>query len=181
MTKKRIYVAATRQNDGKTIVSLGLMAALKKRIEKVGYIKPVGQHYLVIDGKKVDKDAVLVSQVYGLPDSLVNMSPVAVPRGFTEDYIRHGKKEILARRIKRAFHKLAQENDFILIEGTGHAGVGAVFDMSNSEVAALLHSKAIIVSIGGIGKPIDEIMLNKAMFDQKGVEVIGVIINKIQE
>jgi dethiobiotin synthase len=179
--KKRVYVAATRQNDGKTIVSMGLMAALKKRIEKIGYIKPVGQHYLVVENKKVDKDAVLIKNVYRPAGNLSDMSPVAVPRGFTENYIRHGNKVTLARRIKRAFKKIQAETDFVLIEGTGHAGVGAVFDLSNAEVASLLNSKVILVSIGGIGRPIDEVMLNKAMFDQKGVEILGVIINKVRE
>ena len=67
----------------------------------------------------------------------------------------------------------------IIIEGTGHAGVGSVVDVSNADVAALLGSKVIIVSEGGIGKCIDEIMLNKALFDVKGVEVLGVIVNKV--
>jgi len=35
------------------------------------------------------------------------------------------------------------------------------------------------VSEGGIGKSIDEIMLNKALFDLKHVEVLGVIVNKV--
>ena len=35
--------------------------------------------------------------------------------------------------------------------------------------------------MGGIGRSIDEIMLNKAVFDLKGVELVGVIINKIQQ
>jgi BioD-like phosphotransacetylase family protein len=35
------------------------------------------------------------------------------------------------------------------------------------------------VAAGGIGKPIDEIALNKALFDQSGVEVVGVILNKV--
>ena len=180
MTKK-IYIAATRQNDGKTIVSLGLFAALRKCFKKIGYIKPVGQHYMVINGKKIDKDAFLINQAYHPAGKLADSSPVAVPRGFTEAYIKHGKKEALVRRIKSAFHNIQKESDFVLIEGTGHAGVGSVFDMSNSDVASLLHSKVILVSIGGIGKPIDEIMLNKAMFDQQGVEILGVIINKVRE
>ena len=33
---------------------------------------------------------------------------------------------------------------------------------------------------GGIGRPIDEIALNKALFEQAGVEVIGAIINKVE-
>jgi hypothetical protein len=67
----------------------------------------------------------------------------------------------------------------VIIEGTGHAGVGSVFDHSNARVAKLLNSKVILVSSGGIGRPIDEIMLNKALFDKEGVKLAGVIINKV--
>ena len=42
-----------------------------------------------------------------------------------------------------------------------------------------LGAKVIIVTQGGIGKPIDEVCLNRALFEKEGVEVIGVIINKV--
>jgi len=45
----RVFIAATRQNDGKTTTSLGLLSALQKRLQKVGYIKPVGQRFVQID------------------------------------------------------------------------------------------------------------------------------------
>ncbi|NBV84081.1 hypothetical protein EBR57_08180, partial [bacterium] len=54
---KKVFVAATRQNDGKTMVSLGLFNAFQKRFKDVAYMKPVGQQYRVVDGKKIDKDA----------------------------------------------------------------------------------------------------------------------------
>jgi hypothetical protein len=67
----------------------------------------------------------------------------------------------------------------VIIEGTGHGGVGSVFDHSNATVAKLLDSGVIIVSSGGVGRPIDEIILNKALFEKEGVKVIGAIINKV--
>lgn len=173
-----VYIAATRQNDGKTIVSLGLLSALGLRFKKISYMKPVGQQYKVINGQKIDKDAVLVKKIFKFRDSLSDMSPISVPQGFTENYILKGKRSELANKIKRSYGRLEENNDFILLEGTGHAGVGSVFDMSNSDVASLLGAKVIIVSCGGIGRPIDEIMLNHAKFDAQGVEVLGVIINK---
>jgi BioD-like phosphotransacetylase family protein len=57
--------------------------------------------------------------------------------------------------------------------------VGSVFDLSNAQVARLLRSKVIIVSQGGIGKPIDEIAINLALFEKYGVEVIGAVFNKV--
>lgn len=177
---KRVFVAATRQNDGKTMVSMGLFHAFQKRYGSVGYMKPVGQQYKVIDGKKIDKDAVLFHQVYGLHDSMAWMSPIAVPKGFTENYILNPDRDRLVTKLQQAYTNISDKNDFVLIEGTGHAGVGSVFDMSNADVANLLGAKVIIVSLGGIGKAIDEILLNKASFDQRGVEVVGVVINKVQ-
>lgn len=176
----KVYVAATRQNDGKTIVSLGLVSAFLKREQKVGYIKPVGQHYVEVDGHKIDEDAILFKEAYGIPGELPDMSPVAVPRGFTESYIANPNRDELARQIKGAYSRISKGQDFVLIEGTGHAGVGSVFDMSNADVASMLGAKVIVVSSGGIGRPIDEILLNKALFDNAGVEIIGAVINKIQ-
>ncbi|MDP3786825.1 MAG: AAA family ATPase [Candidatus Omnitrophota bacterium] len=176
-----VYIAATRQNDGKTMVSLGLLSALRKRVKSIGYIKPVGQHYQMIGGRMIDKDAVLMKKIFGFKSNLSYMSPIAIPGGFTENYILRGKQSVLINKVKRAYNNLAKEHDFILIEGTGHAGVGSIFDMSNSEVASLLGAKVIIVSCGGIGRPIDEIMLNRAKFDIQGVEILGVIVNKVRK
>jgi len=54
-----------------------------------------------------------------------------------------------------------------------------VFDLCNPAVAAALGLKAVIVSGGGIGKPIDEIVLNRALFREHSVEVVGAIVNKV--
>ena len=179
--KLKVYIAATRQHDGKTVLSLGLMHALGQRVKSIGYIKPVGQQYLVIDNCMIDKDVVLMSRIYKLKDRLVDMSPIAVPRGFTEAYIMRPRKKALWGRVTKSFANVCRDKEMVLIEGTGHAGVGGVFDLSNAEVARLLGAKVILISLGGVGRPIDEILLNKAMFDQAGVEILGVIINKVKE
>lgn len=177
---KKIYIAATRQNDGKTITCLGLISAFKRRVPHVGYIKPVGQRFLEVDGHKIDEDALLVRDVYGIDGQIEDMSPVAIPHGFTESYIENPHRDDLVQSIQDAYGRISQDKDVVLVEGTGHAGVGSVFDMSNGDVAKMLGTKVVIVSSGGIGRPIDEIMLNKAMFDQVGVEILGVIVNKVQ-
>jgi BioD-like phosphotransacetylase family protein len=177
---KKVYIAATRQNDGKTITSLGLIAALKNRFPKVGYIKPVGQRYIEINGHKIDEDALLVKDVYSIDCDLPDMSPIAIPQGFTESYINNPDRDKLSESITEAFKRVSAGKDMVVVEGTGHAGVGSVFDMSNGDVARLLGTKVVLVSSGGIGRPIDEIMLNKAMFDQCGVEIVGIIVNKVQ-
>ena len=177
----RVFIAATRQNDGKTTTSLGLIAALQKYFPRIGYIKPVGQRFIQIEEEKIDEDSVLMDAVYHLNCPLVDMSPIAVEPDFTRKYLQAANNEALVKKIHKAFDRVAWEKDFVLCEGSGHAGVGSVFDLSNAQVAKTLGCKVIIVSQGGIGKPIDEVSLNQALFEKEGVEIIGVIINKVQE
>jgi BioD-like phosphotransacetylase family protein len=175
----RVFIAATRQDEGKTTVSLGLIAALQNHFPRVGYIKPVGQRFVEIEEQKIDEDSVLMDAVYHLDCPLVDMSPIAVEPDFTRKYLQSSNNEALVRKIQKAFDRVSWEKDFVLCEGSGHAGVGSVFDLSNAQVAKILGAKVIIVSQGGIGKPIDEVSLNQALFEKEGVEIIGVILNKV--
>ncbi|MBU0634787.1 MAG: AAA family ATPase [Candidatus Omnitrophica bacterium] len=175
----KVFIAATQQNDGKTTVSLGLIYCLKKIFKRIGFIKPVGQRYLIEEGYKVDEDSVLIEHVCHMKDTLKDMSPIAVERGYTEKYIKKPNRMRLVKQIKKSFSQIEKNNDLVIIEGTGHAGVGSVFDLSNASVAHLLKAKVILISSGGVGRPIDEILLNKALFDKENVEIMGVIVNKI--
>ncbi|MDR0901314.1 MAG: AAA family ATPase [Opitutaceae bacterium] len=179
---KRLFIAATRMNDGKTTTCLGLYAALQALYPRVGFIKPVGQRFIDVGGLQVDEDSYLLDVIYDVRVPIESMSPVTIDGTFTRRYLKNPDKlhPELEDKICRAFDRVSWEKDFTLIEGSGHAGVGAVFNLSNANVARLLDAKVIIVTPGGIGRPIDEIALNKALFDQAGVEVIGAILNKVE-
>ncbi|MFH1198590.1 MAG: AAA family ATPase [Candidatus Omnitrophota bacterium] len=176
---KKIFIAATSQNDGKTTVSLGLISIFQESFKKTAFIKPIGQRYLEEDGLKIDEDSILIEEVCGIRCGLKDMSPIAVEKGFTEKYISHPDKNLISKQIKDSYCRVSKNQDLTIIEGTGHAGVGSVMDHSNAAVARLLGSKVIIISSGGIGRPIDEIVLNRALFEKEGVKVLGVIVNKV--
>ncbi|MEK6721553.1 MAG: AAA family ATPase [Chloroflexota bacterium] len=175
---RQLYLAATGQNRGKTTASLGLMDGFMRRGLRTGFLKPVGQRTVIMDGHPADEDAVLVRTVFGLPEPYPQMSPVHIPRGFTKAYIDGRVVEDLGAKIRVA-HAAYRDHDVLLIEGTGHAGVGAVIGLSNAVVAAMLGAPAIIVSEGGVGRPIDEIVLNASLFTAHGVPVAGAIVNKV--
>ena len=178
---KAVYIAGTRQHEGKTVSALGLIGEFRRRDLKVGYIKPVGQEYVEVEGDKIDKDSLLIVRVFDLEGDLWDTSPIAVERDFTRNYIENPNPKELERRITEAYVRVADGKDVVVIEGTGHAGVGAVMDVHNARVAKILGASAIIVSSGGIGRPIDEFMLNQALFEQEGVPIAGVLVNKIYE
>ncbi len=176
---RHLYLAATGQNRGKTTASLGLFDGFVRRGHRTGFMKPVGQRTVIEDGQPADEDAVLMRSSFDLPEPYAVMSPVHIPRGFTKAYIAGEVVEDLGDRIAAA-HRHYADHDMLLIEGTGHAGVGAVVGLSNAAVAAMLGAPAVIVSEGGVGRPIDEIVLNASLFAAHGVPVAGAIVNKVR-
>ncbi len=176
---RQLYLAATGQNRGKTTASLGLLDGFVRRGHRTGFMKPVGQRTVIEDRQPADEDAVLMRTIFGLAEPYPVMSPVHIPRGFTKAYIAGDVVEDLGARIVAA-HREFRDHDVLLIEGTGHAGVGAVVGLSNAVVAAMLGAPAVIVSEGGVGRPIDEIVLNASLFAAHGVPVAGAVVNKVR-
>jgi dethiobiotin synthetase len=109
------------------------------------------------------------------------MSPVVVPSGYTREYIdgKHNRTDQL-KRIHSSFEQLQQVSDTILIEGTGHSGVGSIIEINNAQVAAELKAKVVLVGVGGLGSSFDELELNRIAFERYGAEIAGVVLNKCQ-
>src|SRR5215207_3010963 len=134
---RQLYLAATGQNRGKTTASLGLFDGFQRAGLRTAFMKPVGQRTVIDHGQPADEDAVLMHESFPLAADYANMSPVHIPRGFTKAYIAGEIVEDLGARIVRARDSFL-DHQLLLIEGTGHAGVGAVIGLSNAVVAGLL-------------------------------------------
>lgn len=183
MGRKAIFIAATGQNVGKTTICLGLISGFKKKTARLGFMKPVGQqHVKTPEGLLVDKDVVLFKEYFHLLASYETMSPLIVPAGFTRDYL-DGKVSTsqMREKILSSFEEISTKNDFTIVEGTGHVGVGSILNLNNAEVAALLKLDVVLIAGGGLGSTFDELALNKALLDQYGVKIRGVILNKVHE
>lgn len=179
MRKPGVFIGATGQNIGKTTTSLALLGRLLPKYPKLNFMKPVGQRTIEKQGEVADEDVFLMKEVFDLNHEARQMSPVTVPPGFTKDYL-DGKTDNsqLSEAIKEGWGSLSCADDMTVVEGTGHTGVGSVFGMNNAQVAKLLELPVILVAQAGIGRPIDEIEMNLALYERHGVSVKGVIFNK---
>jgi phosphate acetyltransferase len=180
MMCKKIFVAATGQHCGKTTISLSLMHLAKKKYARVGFIKPIGPKLFVLDGVQMDMDAALIAQIYGLEDDRRLMSPVVLGRGYTKKYLAGEiAPEVPLESIIRACKELEEKNDFLIIEGSGHGGVGSVIGINNAQIAKALGAPVIMVASGGIGSVIDAVQLNLPLFKQEGADVKLILVNKL--
>ena len=182
MGHKAIFIAATGQNVGKTTICLGLLAGLRKRFARVGFIKPVGQQHLEVEGGlKIDKDAVLFKEHFSLEAPYTDISPVILPSGFTRRYLRgEVERDTLRHRIRDSFHRITEDSDYTIVEGTGHVGVGSIVELNNACVAKDLDIEVVIIVSGGLGSAHDELALNIEMCRAYGVQVRGVILNRVR-
>jgi BioD-like phosphotransacetylase family protein len=177
---RKLFIAATDQNCGKTTASLSLLHLALKKYQRVGFIKPLGPKPTELHGISVDKDAALMAQVFGLGRDLRYMSPVVLYPDSTRKVLRGelDPKE-LEERMLASFAVLDKKYDYLIIEGSGHPGVGSVVNLSNARVARLLDARVLLITAGGIGNVIDAVHLNRALFNQEGVEVRAIMPNKL--
>jgi len=177
---KKIFIAATGQNCGKTTTSIGLMHLAQKKYGRVGFIKPLGPKPATFHRCTVDKDAALIAQVFGLEKDLHWMSPVVVHPDTTRKVVDGEiSPHELQDRIMRACAELEKQCDVIIIEGSGHPGVGSVIKMSNARIARMLDAPVLMVTGGGLGNVVDNICMGLALFEKEGVEVRAVLANKL--
>ncbi|HEY3307205.1 MAG TPA: AAA family ATPase [Desulfuromonadaceae bacterium] len=177
---KKLFIAAIDKNSGKTTTSIGLMHLARQKYERVGFIKPFGGQTVLFRGKLIDKDVALMARVFNLTKDLDLMSPVVLRPDTTRKVI---DGEIvpadLQERILRAFAELEKRYDFIIIEGSGHPGVGSILQLSNARVASLLSAPVLIVTGGGLGSVVDRLAMIMALFDKENADVRAILVNRL--
>jgi len=177
---RKIFIAATGQNSGKTTTSVSLMRLARKKYRRVGFIKPFGPKPAPFRDGVYDKDAILMAEIFGLEDQIGLMSPVVIrPDSIREILDGRISVAVLREKMAAALAELDARNDFLIVEGSGHGGVGSVVGLSNAAVARLAGAPVMIVAGGGIGNATDAVALNLALFRQEGVAVPLVLINKL--
>lgn len=177
---RKIFIAATGQNCGKTTTSISLLHLARKKYRNVGFIKPLGPKPTTLRGIPMDKDAALMAQVFGLRKNLRAMSPVVVYPDSTRRVIDGEiSPRLLEEQILTAYAELERTCDFIIIEGSGHPGVGSVMKLSNARIARLLDAPVLMVTGGGVGNVVDAVSVNLALFEKEGVDVRALLANKL--
>jgi uncharacterized protein len=181
MPAKKIFIAATGQNCGKTTMSVSLVHLARQKYDRVGFIKPIGPKIERYGDLELDMDAVLMAKTYGLEEDIVLMNPVPLHKNFTRDYL-NGKIHCghLKRKIAEAVATLEKKYDFLVIEGAGHGGVGSVIGLNNACVAHTVGAPVIIVTDSGIGSVIDGVHLNLALYEKEEADVRMVLVNKLR-
>ncbi len=160
---KPLFLGSVVERSGKSMVALGLA----KNFEgKVGYFKPFKEMLICTGDKVVDQDAYLMKKVFGLKQSENDLSP------FTYDVFSSPSM----REIVQAYHKVRNESELMLIEGTRDITTGCLHDVSGIAVAKELGANVILVS-SSQAPALDKICLLRRFMSEYGLALKGVILN----
>jgi len=176
---KILNITSTTQHDGKTMVMLGLMKAFSEKVKKIGFIKPLGLSERKVADYSIDRDAALIERVFHMHANIKDLNPVTLDKGSLEYFARPEKSKEMLAEIMASFGRISEGCDLMLVKGLTGAACGTVYGLPNVVIAKKMGAKVLLLSSGGIGHPLDQIVMNIDYLRAKGVDVLGVIFNKV--
>lgn len=171
---KPIVVASTRRCAGKTSIVIGLARAMKVRC---GYMKPLGDRLLYRKKRLWDYDAALVTSVLGLEDN-----SEAMTIGFERAKLRFTyKPEDLQNKLLELARAVGQGRDVVFVEAGADLSRGVSIGLDPIALARTLGGRLVVVASGTDDEVIDDLCFLKSRVEKEGVEVVGAIVNKVQD
>jgi BioD-like phosphotransacetylase family protein len=172
---RSVLVSSTELYAGKSALCLALAMKLKENGLTVGYMKPVGNLVVDLDGELVDDDAVTMKKMLGLAESPDEISPILFTHQLLEDVLE-GKDKQLVPKLEKTFQRVSKGKDVMILESAGDISGSSVLGLSDSEVARVTGSKILLVS-----KYCDEFTVDRITTYMKllgdGAEMLGIIFN----
>lgn len=176
-----LYITGTEAKSGKSAVSLGVMEMLVRKINRVGFFRPI----INSDPKNGERDADinLIATHFNLD------TPYEQMYGYTTEeanrLISVGKDEELLEGIIGKYNALKDQHDFILCEGTDFASSSAAFEFDiNGELSKNLGSPVLLVANAYQRSPeaiVHAIELALDSLNEMGCQTIATIANRLDQ
>jgi len=172
---KNLYIATMGPRGGKSVVALGIMELLSRRLNKIGFFRPI------IPDVAWDNNIQLIQSRYNLKLSYENM--YAYKHGDAQHMVATGQYDALLKNILSKYKTLERQCDFVLCEGTDYTGVASAFEFDfNADVANNLGCPVLAV-VNGRGKTpqqiSEEIRFARKSFESHGCTIMAMLANRI--
>ncbi len=171
-----IYVTSIEERAGKSVAALGLMELASRRVERVGFFRPV-----IRDGEGPDPVIELMCARYGLAQNPAEL--FGLRHGEVLHLAESGKREDSLQRILERYERIADQCDVVVCDGTDYAGLSAPFEFSfNARIASHLGASVFFVASGQGRSPealLEGVRIARHAFGREGCPVIATLINRV--
>lgn len=179
ISKKGIFISGTDTGVGKTYVACSLAYLLRSRGINVGVMKPFATGTNIYSQKFRSEDTANLAGAANVSDTDDEINPTFFPIAaspFMASVITKGKVSL--KNNLRAFRRLKEKHDFILVEGIG----GIMVPLTSTHVLAdfvkLTTLPVIIVTSVKLGS-INHVLLTVAACEKYGLPISGIVINRM--
>ncbi len=174
---KNLYITGVEPNSGKSLIVLGMMELLSKRIPRLGFFRP-----MIHGGEKPDNDIELIRSRYHL--DFPYEFCYALTHEETDALVAEGQFEELLKRIIEKYKILEESCDFIVCEGTDYIDIISAFEFNlNAQIANHLGAPILLV-VNGRLKTAKEVVNNvkseREAYIEQGCTMIATMVNRIE-
>jgi len=145
---KPLLFVSTQPFSGKSSICVAMGKLLIERGHKTGYMKPLGSLPVKVGDYYVDEDVHNISRILGIKDNLKDVGPLMFIGKAYEDVLKE-KIELSSKKyldiIKKSYKKIAENKDFMLIEGGKYIDYGIFAGLSSKEICSSIDAKAIVI------------------------------------
>ncbi len=173
---KNLYIATMEPRSGKSVVLLGVMELLSRRIQNIGIFRPIIQA-----GERKDDFIRLALTRYKLKFRYEDLY------GCTHQEARallsSGQYESLMKTLVDRYKSLERQSDFVVCVGTDYTGVATAFEFDfNADVANQLGCPLLTV-VSGEGKSAEDVVTATKVtweaFQDKGCAILATVVNRV--
>jgi phosphate acetyltransferase len=173
---KSLFIATMEPGGGKSVVALGIMELLSRRLQNIGFFRPI------IPNVKRDNNIQLILKRYNLKPAYEDM--YACKHEDARRMVSHGQQDVLLKNIIAKYKALESRCDFVLCEGTDYTGVSAAFEFDFNAGVANDLGCPIIAVVNGCGKStqevLDAIRLARDAFESQGCTLLAILANRVE-
>jgi len=171
-----LYIANLEKECGKLVVTLGVMELLSRRVERIGFFRPI----IPGDGR-ADNDIALIRDRYGLSMRFDEMAGVS--HELARALIADGEERLLFREIVRKYGDAKKKCDFLLCEGPNIISMSEAFDYDISiRIARELGTPTLHVVNGNdrsVAEIEESIRMAEKLYEQYQCPLLAIVVNRI--
>ena len=170
-----LCIASTEPRSGKSVVALGIMELLSRRIDNIGYFRPI------IPDVERDNHLQLILKRYGLKLPYEDM--YAYKHDDAEKMVAGGHYDALMKNILTKYKALEARCEFVLCEGTDFTEVTSSFEFEvNADIANNLGCPVLALVNGRDKEPgdvVDAIGFARQSYISQGCTLLATIANRV--
>jgi phosphate acetyltransferase len=173
----RLFLASMEPRAGRSVVTLGLMELLTRRLGSVAYVRPV-----VASSQELDPRIELVRRRYGIDADPRDLW--AYGSDEVADLTAAGRSEEVFQGIVELARKIEDRFDFVLYDGTDYTGAAAALEFDvNTRIAADLGAPVLALVNGadrGVDDVVDALLIARESLVGGGVTIAATVINRVE-